>query len=86
MGARVSPARRERLTGVRFFLKQLDELFGHRASKLGSVRNRHGALVVACHVVTDAYGNEFDRRMRFDLVDDLAEMLLEIASGVDRKR
>jgi hypothetical protein len=45
-----------------------------------------GAAVVARHVVADADGDQLDRRAGLDLVDDVAQVPLEIVAGVDRQR
>src|SRR5262249_49682684 len=86
MGARVTAARHRRFVGVRLFLKQLDELFGHRSGKLGSISNGDGSPIVTGDVMPDTDGDEFNRRVALDLVNDLAKMLLQIAAGIDRER
>ena len=70
----------------RVLLEQLDELVGHGAGELGRVGDGDGAAIVARHVVADADGDQLDRGARLDLLDHLAQVLLQIAARVDRQR
>ena len=66
-------------------LEQLGELLGHRAAELLGVDDGDGAAVVARHVVADADGDQLDRRARLDLLDDVAQVPLEVVAGIDRQ-
>ena len=59
------PLRRRR------FVKKFGKFFGHRAAEFLGVDDRHGAAIVARHVMADADRDEFDRRARLDLLDDV---------------
>lgn len=80
MGAGVAAATGGSFVGFMLLFKKLDEFFCHRTSKLRSIGNGDGALVVARYVVANADGNQFDRRVIFDLVNDLAQVLFEVAA------
>ena len=70
----------------RRFFKKFGKFFDHRAAEFLRVDDRHGAAIVARHVMADADRDEFDRRARLDLLDDAAQMLFEIIAGIDRER
>ena len=72
--------------GRGLFGEQFGQLFGHGAAQFLGIDDGDGALVVARHVMADADGDEFDGRALLDVVDHLAQMLLEIVAGVDRER
>ena len=88
VASRVEPARGRRVRGSTcgVLLEQFGELLGHGAAKLLGIDDGDGAAVVARHVVADADGDQLDRRARLDLLDDLAQMPLEIVAGIDRQR
>ncbi len=75
-----APARRGRL------VEQLGQLLDHDAAEFLGVDDRHRAAVIARHVVADADGDQLDRRALLDLLDDPAQMPLEIIAGIDRER
>src|SRR5260370_11104228 len=64
--------------------EQFGELFGDGAAKLFGVDDGDGAAVVARDVVADADRDQFDRRAGLDLLDDMAQMALEVIAGIDR--
>src|SRR5215831_4888087 len=68
------------------FLEELHELVGHGASELGGISDGDGTTVVARHVVANADGDELDGGARLDLLDDLAQMALQIAARVHGQR
>src|SRR5436189_4845058 len=66
--------------------EQLGELFGDRATEFLGIDDGDGAAIIAGDVVTDADRDQFDRRAGLDLLDDVAQMPLEVIAGVDRQR
>src|SRR4051794_25316795 len=68
-----------------FLLEQIGEAFEHNATQLLGIDNRHGAAVVARDVVADADRGQLDSADTLDLADNLAQMLFEIVTGVDRQ-
>src|SRR5690606_25948741 len=70
---------------ARVLLEQLDQLVGHGAGQLARIGDGDRAAVVAGHVVTDADGDQLDWRTGLDLVDDLTQVLLQVAAGIHRK-
>src|SRR5580692_4128615 len=65
--------------------EQFGELFGDGATKLLGIHDRDRAAVVARDIVADTDGDQFDRRTRFDFLDDVAQMPLEVIAGIDRQ-
>ena len=80
------PPHAARRLGRGTFLEQLGELLGHRAAELLGIHDGDGAAVVARHVVADADGDQLDRRAGLDVLDDPAQVPLEVVAGVDRQR
>src|ERR1051326_8425300 len=64
----------------------LGESLQHDAAQLLGIDDRHGAPVIAGHVVADANRRQLDGPLALDLADDLAQMLFEIVAGIDRQR
>src|SRR6476660_3201664 len=86
LGARDAWGRAVDLAPGKVLIEQLGELVGHYAGELFGIGHRHGASIIARHIMTDADGNKLDRRPRLDFLDYLAEMALEIRTGIDRER
>src|SRR5262245_37768382 len=66
-------------------LEQLDQLVRHGACKLARIRDRHRLAIIARDVVTNADGDQLYGRTRFDLLDHLTQVLLQVVAGIDRK-
>src|SRR3954469_12924998 len=88
MRLRVQPARplRRRRRRAMRFAEQFGELFGDGPAEFLRVDDGHCAPIVARHVVADTDRDQFDRRTGLDLLDDMAQMTLEIVAGIDRQR
>src|SRR5665647_3656140 len=67
-------------------LEQFGELLGHGAAEFLGVDDGDGALIIPRHVVTDADGDQLDRRAVLDLLDHPAQMTFEIIPRIDRER
>src|SRR5258706_625558 len=67
-------------------VEQFGELFGDGAAELFGVDDGDGAAIVARDVVADADRDQFDRRAGLDLLDDVAQMALQVIAGIDRQR
>jgi hypothetical protein len=66
-------------------VEELGELLGHGAAEFLGVHDGHGAAVVARHVVADADGDELHRRAGLDLLDDPAQVPLQVVARVHRQ-
>ena len=64
------------------FLEQRHQLIRHGAGEFAGVGYGDGPCVVACDVVADADGDQFDGRIGLDLVDDLPQMGFQIGTTV----
>src|SRR5215471_9828110 len=73
--AAMAVRRRWRRVGL---AEELGEFFGDGAAEFFGIDDGDRATVVACHVVADPDRDQFDRRARLDLLDDVAQMTLEI--------
>src|SRR5579883_3207379 len=69
---------RRALLGAGILVEKLGEPLG--------VHDGDGAPVIASDVVADADRSELDRRILLDLVDHLAQVLLEVVARIDRER
>src|SRR3954471_5702228 len=74
-------ARRRR--GAMGLAEEFGELFGDRATEFLGIDDGHCAAIVTRDVVTNADRDQFDRRTDLDLLDDVAQMPLEIIAGID---
>src|ERR1700674_2719860 len=84
--SRVQPATRPAEGSVRrIFVEQFGELLDHDAAELLGVDDRHGAPVIARHVMADSDRDQFDRRALLDVLDDPAQMPLQIVAGIYRE-
>ncbi len=75
-----------RRRGALGLAEQFGELLGHGAAELLGIDDGDRTAVVARDVVADADGDQFDRRAGLDLLDDAAQVPLEIIAGIDRQR
>src|SRR6516225_5262577 len=66
--------------------EEFGELFGDGAAELFGIDDGDGTTIVAGDVVTDADGDQLDRRTGLDLLDDMAQMPLQVVAGIDRQR
>src|ERR1700733_1891992 len=66
-------------------IKELSQFLCHRAAELLGVDDRHGAPIIARHVMADAYGDELDRGAGLDLLDHITQVALEIVAGIHGK-
>src|ERR1700722_5328172 len=66
--------------------EQLCELFGDGGAEVFGIYDSDGAAIVTRNVMTDADRDQFDRRAGLDLLDDMAQMPLEVIAGIDRQR
>src|SRR2546430_4686801 len=66
--------------------EQFGELFGDGAAELFGVDDGDGAAIVARDVVADADRDQLDWRAGLDLLDDVAQMALQVVAGIDRQR
>ena len=71
---------------VGVLVEQVGELADNGAAKLVDIGNGDGTTVVPGHIVTDADGQQFNRRAGLDIADHFAEMFFEIAAAVYRQR
>ena len=67
------------------FAEQFGKLFGDGTAQLFGIDDGDGAAIITGDVVTDADRNQLDRRPGLDLLDDVAQMTLQIVAGVDRQ-
>src|SRR6185369_10784228 len=81
--ARAVVARRGR--GAVGLAEQLGEFFGDGAAEFLGIDDGDRAAIVARDVMTDADRDQFDRRAGLDLLDDVAQMPLEVIAGIDRE-
>src|SRR5690242_18856735 len=75
---------RANVLGV-LFVEQGGELLHHRATELVGVDDGDGTAIVARDIVADADRDQLDGGSRFDPVDDVAQVALEIVAGIDRQ-
>src|SRR3954468_25078471 len=66
--------------------EQFGGFFSDGAAELFGVHDRHRAAIIARHVVADADRDQLDRRAGLDLLDDVAQVPLEVVAGIDRQR
>src|SRR5215216_3694742 len=66
--------------------EQFGEFFGNGAAEFLGIDDGDGTAIVARDVVTDADRDQFDRRTGLDLLDDVAQVPLEIIAGIHRQR
>src|SRR5215471_539842 len=70
--------------GAAVFVEEFGQALEHDAAQLLRIDDRHGAAVVARHVMADADRRQLDFAQALDVVDDLAQVLFEVIAGVDR--
>src|SRR5581483_1289333 len=78
--------RRSGRWGCMRLTEQLGELFSEGAAELLGIHDRDRAAIIARHIMTNADRDQLDRRARLDLLDDMAQVPLEIVAGIDRQR
>ena len=66
--------------------EQAGQLFNHGRTQFFGATNRHGTLVVVGDVVADTDGDQLHGRPRLYPLHHIAQMLLEEAAGIGRKR
>src|SRR5271163_266332 len=67
-------------------IEELSQFLRHGAAELLGVDDRHGATIIARHVMADADRDELDRRAGLDLLDHITQVALEIVAGIHGKR
>src|SRR5688572_21134475 len=65
--------------------EELGKLFGDGAAEFLGIDDGNRTAIIPRHVVTDADRDQFDRRTGLDLLDDVAQMPLEVIARVDRQ-
>ena len=72
--------------GAAVFVEELGKAFEHDAAQLLGVDDRHGAAVIAGHVMADADRGEFHLAEALDVVDHLALLVFDLRNerGVSR--
>src|SRR5687767_4790905 len=81
MRSRMQPARPAVACGGRGTVglaEQFGELFGDGAAEFLGIDDGDRTAIIAGDVVTDADRDQFDRRTGFDLLDDVAQVPLEV--------
>ena len=68
--------------GTPILVEELGELFQHHAAQLLGVDDRHGAAVVAGHVVTDADRDQLDLAQALDVLEHIDLQVREVRWGV----
>src|SRR5688500_8073640 len=63
-------------------VEQGGELLDHRPAKLLGIHDRDRPAIITGDVVTDADGDQFDRRAALDPADHLPKVTLEIGAAV----
>src|SRR4051794_6498505 len=89
MLSRMQPARPVMTRGGRRAVglaEQFGEFLGDGAAEFLGIDDGDRTAVVARDVVTDADRDQFDRRTGLDLLDDVAQMPLEVIARIDRQR
>src|SRR5215471_5187751 len=72
--------------GAAVFVEEFGQAFEHDPAQLLGVDDRHGAAVIAGHVMADADRGQLDLAGLLDVADHLAQVFFEIVAGVDRQR
>ena len=67
-------------------IEKFCKFVGHGTAQLLGINNGHRAPIIARDIVTDANGNKFNRRLDFDIFNDIAQMFFKIIAGIDRQR
>src|SRR5687767_5614092 len=82
--ARPAMARGRR--GAVSLAEQFGKLLGDGAAEFLGIDDGYRTAIIARVVVTDADRDQFDRRAGLDLLDDVAQVPLEVVAGIDRQR
>mmetsp|Transcript_18273 Transcript_18273/g.29034 ORF Transcript_18273/g.29034 Transcript_18273/m.29034 type:complete len:231 (-) Transcript_18273:2342-3034(-) len=66
-------------------VKERRELFGHRARQLLHIRNGHGAVVIAGHIMANADGQKLHLPLTLHHGDHVTQVLFQIVGRVHRQ-
>ena len=75
-----------RCTALIVHIKQISQLIGHRSAELFGIGNRHRALIVVGHIMTNTNRHKLYRRIILNHVYGVFQMLFQIIAGVHQQR